>query len=392
MEIICAFELGRIKMSSRKPTYSKYSGRGKTATVMKTVQNALAMAAKANQTAKPKYTGRVISYGKKNTSKRTTGVKGQDTDYASTNVVIGRRPKNDFRQLSKFIRSNISQSVYSMHVASRFGGLNGQIYLDNNQSALGAELFTPLHMYDVTGVVNHRNGAIINPVTFWRVSFTNETTTAAGRFTAGGGLSLESAPNSNGKEPNYPGNSSVLKWVQAKLMFYAPTALPSKITVQMVQFIDQDLEPDTRTNTPQVMTTRGTAWYQAYLKKLMFSPIETTQAGGFKGIKVLHSETFIINPKESTEPTSTHYKQLELFKWFNRKCSYDWDQTVQTSDLTTTPAAELDQNQNTVHPKARIFLIIKGQSGYVANSLANDSTKQPSYDIVLRTAHEQLNS
>jgi len=327
------------------------------------------------------------------TKRKPKETSGQNSEYVAKKVSYGRKPKNDFANLSRFVRGNISRTVFGIHQVSRFGGLSGAVGLAQIQATPGVQVVTPVHMYDLTGCVNTRNGAINTPYTSWYLAFSNETSTATASLVSNVyRFAVESAPNATSIVQNYPGPSSIMRWAQAKMMFYAPTTVPSKISVQIVQFIDQDLEPDTRTNTPQVMTTRGTAWYQAYLKKLMFSPIETTQAGGFKGIKVLHSETFIINPKESTEPTSTHYKQLELFKWFNRKCSYDWDQTVQTSDLTATPAAELDQNQNTVHPKARIFLIIKGQSGYVANSLANDSTKQPSYDIVLRTAHEQLNS
>jgi len=123
------------------------------------------------------------------------------------------------------------------------------------------------------------------------------------------------------------------------------------------------------------------------MKKKMYNPIETTQALGFKGIKILNSETFIMNPKESTEATSTHYKQIDIFKWMNRKCTYNWNQDIGTGTSTDVPGFNLGETSTTVHPKARIFLMISGQSGL---SAADTSTLHPSYDLVIRTCHEQL--
>lgn len=315
---------------------------------------------------------------------------GQTSEFEAERVTLGRRPKNTFRQLSKFVRSNISQSVFAFENVSRFGGANGAVGMINAQTALGTTLYTPLHAYDLTSVLNGRAGAIITPITGQWLTFSDETAAGVANWRPlGFNFRLEQSPASSTIQGNYPGNTSVLKWAQAKMMFYAPLNVPSKITVSFVQFTDRELCPDTRTAVNTVLTTRASAWYQNYMKRSMFSPICVNEPGGFKGIKTLHTETFILNPKETTEAT-THYKQLDIFKWFNRKCTYDWDQTQGASPEDAVPSVEQGLNQNTVHEKARIFLLINCQSGYKSTGIALDNTMQPSYDLILRTAHEQL--
>jgi len=325
--------------------------------------------------------------------KKPKRIEGQGAEYTTKKVSYGQRPKNTLKNLTKFVKGNVSRTIFGIHTVSRFGGLQGANILSQVQTAPGAVLAAPLHVYDMTACINTRNGAIITPNNYWVLNFSNETTTATASWVnygfAGLNMVLEESPNASSIVQNYPGPSSVLRWGQARMVFYAPTALPVKINVSIVQFLDEDLVPDNRTSATTVLNTRSTAWFQGYMKKKMFSPIETEQAGGFKGIKTLHSETFILNPKETTENEATRYKQLDIFKWFNRDCDYLWDQTVQTSDASSVPGLQNGGSQNTVHPKKRIFLMINGQAGL---STVNTATVHPSYDLVIRTQHEQLNA
>jgi len=324
------------------------------------------------------------------TKRKPKETSGQNSEYVAKKISYGRKPKNDFANLSRFVRGNISRTVFGIHQVSRFGGLSGAVGLAQIQATPGVQVVTPVHMYDITGCVNTRAGVINTPYTSWYLTFANETSTALASLVSNVyRFAVESSPNATSIVQNYPGPSSIMRWAQAKLMFYAPTTVPSKISVQIVQFIDEELCPDPRVGTTKVLSARASAWYQAYTKKQMYSPIETSQSLGFKGIKVLHSETFIMNPKESTEATSTHYKQLDIFKWMNRKCNYLWDQDIGTGVQSPTPGQNAGVNDTTVHPRARVFLLISAQAGL---STALTSTLHPSYDIVLRTQHEQLNA
>jgi len=320
--------------------------------------------------------------------KKPRETQGQNSEYVAKTLKYGRKPRNTFQQMSKFVKSNISRTVFSIHAASRFGGVGGANKLSQLQTAAGQVVFAPLHMYDLTGAVNAVSGTVTIPNTMSYLTFSNETNTAVGSIPIGSlKLTSESAPNVANIVQNYPGPSSVMKWAQARMMFYAPTTVPSKISVSFVQFIDEELCPNTHTTVTKVLTPRATAWYQAFMKKQMYNPIETTQALGFKGIKILHNETFIMNPKESTEATSTHYKQLDIFKWTNRKCNYLWNQDIGTNTSSDIPAANLGECSTTVHPRARVFLMISGQAGIATT---DTPTVHPSYDLVLRTCHEQL--
>jgi len=320
---------------------------------------------------------------------------GQNSEFVAKKLSYGRKPKDSFANLSKFVKSNISRTTFGLHAVSRFGGARGAIGLSQIQTAPGQQVIAPLHMYDLTSAMNTTNIAgvqsIVTPNTSWYLRFNNETNTAVGTLVMNTfRLTVEGSPNAPLQSNSYPGPSSVMRWAQAKMIFYAPTTIPSKITVQIVQFIDQDLCPDNRQGiTSTVLNTRASAWYAAFMKKQMYSPIETTQSLGFKGIKVLHSEVFIMNPKETTEATSTHYKQLDIFKWMNRKCNYQWSQDQGTSTSDSVAAVNAGENETTVHPRAKVFLLITGQSGL---GTADSGTVHPSYDLVIRTQHEQLSS
>jgi len=339
---------------------------------------------------KPKFSTKVKTSTRTIQRRRPKQVESQQNEYSASKVSYGRKPKNNFTNLSRFVRGNISRTVFGIHQVTRFGGTTGALKLTQTQATPGVVCYAPLHLYDLTGCVNTRAGSTVVPNSSWYLSFADETTTALATLNNRSvNFSVEASPNSTSIVQNYPGPSSIMRWAQARMVFYAPTTVPSKIKVQIVQFIDQDLCPKNESASATVLNARASAWYQAYMKSSMLSPIETTQSLGFKGIKVLHSSTFILNPKESTEATSTHYKQLDIFKWMNRKCNYLWDQTVGTGIQSPLPAQNAGQNETTVHPRARVFLLISGQAGL---SNADTITLHPSYDLVLRTQHEQLNA
>jgi len=339
------------------------------------------------QQKKPRITAR-------NSRKPNKDLTGQQAEFVSKRVVLGRRPKNNFKQLSKFVRNNISQTVYGGHFTNKFGGVSGNLILPHQQTTTGTTLLAPLNVFDLTSVMNPNAANVVQtPNTSKILNFSDETAGGLASWNdSGKNLTLEGSPNATTLVQNYPGPGSVLKWAQMKLLFYAPTALPCKISVRIVQFTDLDLCPDTTTAVKQTLNARASSWFQAFMKRSMYSPIETNEAGGFKGIKVLHSQTFILNPKATTDGTLTLYKQLDIFKWFNRKCTYDWNQIAGTSPISNVPAVEAGQNSTTVHPKARIFLMIQAQSGYKLGAGSFDSTIHPSYDMVLRTAHEQMSA
>lgn len=324
---------------------------------------------------------------------------GQNDDLKQTSIVLGRKPRYTFNLIRNIVKANESRLVYGLRAMSRFGGTAGQKTLLNSQTAAGSELYAPLYLIDVTSAPNDVQGSITLPSTMYYTSFSNEVDTASYvKFTASGTatdhLGLENAPQGGSTIiTNYPMGSSMLRWVQAKMMFYCPTQEPTKINVALVSFRDDRLPPavvsqgsaDSKTDAFSI------SFYQSLLKKYMYNPIDVSDPTVDKYLKYHYSHTFVLNPKESTESVDTRYREIDIFKWLNKKCVYNWSDEDKMSLVSATDFQKnISQNKTSVAPRQRLFLMIRALSGYVSNSIAHDTTKQPSFDIVVRTCHSQF--
>jgi len=331
------------------------------------------------------------------TRRRKGDVNNYNNEYSQTSMVYGRKPRNNFAQMSKLVKSNVSTTIFGMRNYSRFGGTFGNIGLINGQSVQGTALNIPLALFDITSCTNDVAGTISPARTYFRAALGTENSTPGNITFYPSGLDgidnlvQENQPTGTAVTDSLPLNSSLIRWVQAKLMFYAPQTLPTKVCVQIVRFKDARLVPshlgvDVKTDAFTIQ------FYQSLMKKYMLNPIEVSDVQDARYLKVIHSHTFILNPKDSTEATNTNFKQLDIFEWLNRRANYAWEDKdlmgmAQSSDF----QKNIAQNSTTVHPLARTFLMIRAQSGYNSNNAGFDFVKQPSFDIVLRTSHTQIN-
>ena len=179
-----------------------------------------------------------------------------------------------------------------------------------------------------------------------------------------------------------PQEKSLLKWVSAKMMFYAPTTIPTKILIELVSFKDDRLVPGAP------VTTFGTAFWQHMTKKMVVSPLESGNTMYKKFYRVHKRIVWNWDPKETTDNSATRYKEVNMFLRLNRKCIYNWDQDDKMNMLTLNEGqVNLADNQTQCRPKYRMFIMIRGLATKTTNF---DATKHPSFDIVLRTCHEQF--
>lgn len=344
------------------------------------------------------------SRGAKTRTQSNGMIQSSESDLQQRNFTIGRRPGKGLREVRKQVQGNITRTVYGMRALSRYGGVNGEIWLPNSQAALGSKLFAPMVMFDLTGAPNDVRGSIVQPRTTWNVNFTTEAATANvvwdNAAVANQNLQVEVGAAAGTNVLNTPMSGSILRWVQARMLFYAPTSEATKISVQIVRFKDERLVPP-----HNAASTTGSAFassfYQSLVRKFMINPIDVSNPVFDKYMTVLWSNTFIINPKESTDPSTTRHKILNVFYNFNRRCKYNWnDQDMQPFGAAAGAAdnAAIDdvrqsraEYETSVHPKARTFLIVRGMAGWNNTSASLDTTQQPSFDMVLRTCHEQLN-
>lgn len=277
--------------------------------------------------------------------------------------------------------------MYYYRNYSAFAGTQGAVFLDNTSTTTTTgTLSVPVHLYDLTACPNVINNVKVDPAIGWFPKFSNPTDTGTLSWTTGATMQVENITGANSIVDNYPGANDTLDWVSARMLFYAPTQRASRIQVDVVQIKDTRLVPDATTGVSQF----ATAFWQAMAKRYAYNPLEQGDSRYQKYLKVLDSKTFIMESKESTEAVNTHMKELNLFYRLNRRCTYNWEDQDKMAMLSQEGQYNNDTNMKTqVHPRARIFLMIRAQAG---NSTAQTTTLHPTYDIVIRTKHSQMSS
>ena len=306
-------------------------------------------------------------------------------EYSTKTVSLGRPTKQNLRNLWKVQKGETSSTITRMNIYSQFAGVSGAVNLVNTSATPTSGTFlVPMYMFDLSASPNVVNGVTTFPNIGWSAQFGAPNDTTNLTWLNGNPLSLENTDSPTTAYNSYPMGGDRWIWSQIKLMFYAPTTIPSRFQVDIVQFNDVRLVPGND------VTNFTVAFYQSFIKKFAFSPLEPGNSKYSKYIKTLYSTSFILNPKESTESVSTIYKQLNIFKYFNRNMRYNWDDQdrmnmIQQENQVNTGV----DNKTVVHPRARIFLVIRAQA---RNGTAYSSTIHPSFDIMLRNKHEQSSS
>jgi len=284
------------------------------------------------------------------------------------------------------LNSNITKNVYGYRNLSTFGGLTGIVPLATIQTALGATIVAPVHVYDLTSANNIIGGSALNVSPRLNLSFTNETDT--GNIAWISDVTTWQNENTQGGTTftnSYPNGESKLKWINARFLFYAPTVNPTKISIEIVQLRDERLIPGAA-NTGNDLNF-ATAFWQYIAKKCMTNPIEPMNTKYRRYIKTLKTVEFILDPKETTESNATRYKEVNIFMRLNKTCRYDWQNKDRVNLLNQDPQQNYSQLSNYVHPRASVFMIVKGLA---TKSTGYTSTLHPTYDICLRTCHTQV--
>lgn len=315
-------------------------------------------------------------------NQRETDVPG--AEFTRQTVSLGLNKPRQV-SVSKFVKDNISKNIYSYRTYSQFGGLYGNIGLLNVSPTTTTGPFqVPMNLWELTSSPNVINGTITYPAIRWEPVFSSPLASATLSWTNDGSLSIENTDNPVTYSTNMPSGSSHLNWIKAKMLFYAPTTLPCRFQIDIVQFKDTRLVPGA------TATDFSRSFYQAMVKRFAYSPLEDGDTKYQKYLKVLYTQSFILNPKETTESVNTILRQVDIFLRLNRRCTYDWEDTDGMNMISLDNQVNIGANNKTqVHPRARIFMIVRAQA---QNGTAFSQTIHPSYELVLKTAHSQLNS
>jgi len=311
--------------------------------------------------------------------------------YTQNSRTVGRKPRKTLSAAWKLLDANKSSMVQTFNRYNQFGGSVGLQKLVNC-SAAGATFTPPCHIYDLTSTTNVRGETIIFANPYFHPDFTQVGNTGVMSWNENVGFNgktwevTETGGGSLNNWDTYPAAECTLDWVSVKLLMYCPSGQVSKTSIDVCQFTDDRVVPG-------AVNPYATAFWQAATKSYSFSPLESGGLQYSKHIKRLHSQSFIMEPKESIETgEGNHYRMVNVFLRLNRAMRYDWanDAPMSFQDLDPAKNASADI-QVTPLPKKRVFLMIRSQCGYNP-TYGHDPIKHGSYDIVIRKKQTQMTS
>lgn len=306
-----------------------------------------------------------------------------------------------YRKLGRFTRKKINFLV-NRNIIYRFQGIKqlgksgviGQIpleYFDN-----GTHTALPLHLYDLTSVVNINAGTVLTPNAGYVLRF--EDANGSVSFAAITGQDNSGAGSTLLQEEYNPRSAhaherSVLKWVQVKLNLHGCVTVPTKFEITLCQI--NDLVQSTTIGGPSSGLDLGVqTFWQSLVRNLIHCQIDTQQYPETRrSLKVMKRFTYTMQPTSTDESdTNPHQKVVNLFFRMNRRLRFDWMQTQKTL---VTPANLLAngfepynrENRVMPDPKARVFLMIRAINTTRVTASPTNSNTTPSYDIILRMNH-----
>lgn len=309
----------------------------------------------------------------------------------------------------RIVGGNTEKTRWSWRAVNKFGGVQGNAKLLSLQTgATGTFITMPCHLYDLTSVNNANNGTPINPIVGNELRFSTELDNVTGtpvfaswnalnQVNATTNWTALTAPAGDSLSPNIAsqleGGTGFLDYVSVKMLLYGATAQPNKFLIELIQINKDDLVPipDLGSSTAVGPTAQHTAFWQYMTKRFCYSPLETNNTNMRRYYKVLKSLTVEFDPKESSETASNRYKEVRMFLKLNRKLDYRWKETDVMAMSTTDVQVNLGVNQCYVHPRARIFLMIRALNPFQGPTATSTAANTPTYDLVLDKVHRNLN-
>lgn len=304
--------------------------------------------------------------------------------------------------------------VQTWQQITRFGN-GGGLFLKNAENLAASPTYRDLPVYavDLTSTRNWVNGAATDANPVFSLQKKHGAVGVGGHYkwiqvagvdfagSAAATWQTEYSPHRTSTQLAYPNDNSILKWVNIEMVLYGMKNYPTKYTIEICQF-HEDFIPMILQDTDITDGTYGEFW-DNMTKRYTFSPLANLVKGSasqHKTIRVIRRYNVLIDPTANFENDPTpHCKTFKIFLEMNRRCSYDWklaNAQPQTVDTTTTNQdydtqdfkQEDNENQTTVDPKARVFLLIRASNYNIQNDpAAISTTNTPSFDMKIRTKH-----
>lgn len=350
---------------------------------------------------------------------RTVTVVDQNAQqYAKSRLNLGKRKR---KVLQKLLRDSICYTNWRYQGLTTLDTAGGYFFCNTNAvTPATTKNLLPLHIVDLTNCPNYTAAGVISDNCHLRLTTSNNTSSATVSFEAPNAQAQGSGGTASGanafiverslnatNNSYFPGQMAMLDWVQLKLMLYGTLTRPVRWRVEVIQLKYDWLHPDFQLTTevaslnPKYTQERNGFW-QYMIKPWITTPINAQQPGYKQMYKVVKTLVdTVIEPKLSTEPNAQattwpstggtalpHQREVNVFYRMQRKCRFDWNTDINVDEGVTT----LSWGQNTgdvtttVHPKARLYLIIRATCP-VNNTGALSSSNiltDPTFDILVR--------
>lgn len=343
--------------------------------------------------------------------------------YVRGRVRSGRRMRIGRKKLIA-AKTEVVPRLLRYSAISPYSGTAGYHKLVNYRNTTSGDLWLPVHLYDLTAIVNNVFGTVCSmPVGYQPKILASN---------------LVNFYNLNGSKPDgtdYAKSYYVMErwedrytnnnvhfgarafhcWVQIKLVLYSILTTPTRFTVEMVQFNDEDCLPDDPNNINYDETVSDTVvtvsqrkpgldsaqFWADMMKPYVYNPIATNIGNWRSKYKCIKKKDFLVQPRSTVNSDTTTPNTVELswFHNFNSSRKYLWE-TKRGATLNTDiqndddfPATDNRDVSTNVDPSKRIYLMIKatalpqtGAADWAQNSAAVNSS-HPTYDILIRNKY-----
>jgi hypothetical protein len=312
------------------------------------------------------------------------------------------------------LKANTETNIYTLYFVNRFQAVAqqpGSVQLKQAYvgTLSGTGLVTqPLHLVSLTAAPNAYNGNLYNPVGMHILQYSDPGTSGVVAFGKFGNWQMSNTAGVSGTNQSIPGSIDTLKAVSIKMALHGTTTRPTRYLIQMVQLKKPYLHPEyieaQQGSFNEVADVRG--FYDELTRPYTYSPAGFFDSKHRKDIKVLKSWSQIIQPRIATDQMETtnaqsgtsgafpHTQLLNIYHKFNRTQRYDWADGAVTAE----PQGNLDPsipvnagaNRNDTTWNARIYLMIRAMNPIPTVGDGFDVTSQTSFDIAIRTYHQNL--
>lgn len=283
-------------------------------------------------------------------------------------------------------------------VIQRFSGVNvvnpasntiapGNFKLENYTDAV-PETYAPVHLLDITSMLNGSSIGAVGPMTGIKFN-------SAGVPLLYGKAGFDSTGASNGNwqyercDRNPAVNSGYTHAIhtgcQVKMLAYGCSAQPTNYTIEVVQFLNDELVLE---GAGTLLSPTSTAWWQAYCKPYMYNPCMTVNPSTRKHYKVLKKFDFQVDPSLTTDQDlQPNSKLIEFYLKFNQVRDFSYFDASENNGNklnTDTFSVNIAGLRYTPRPTERVYIIIRAMNTTPTAVASESQANTPSYDLVLR--------